>query len=562
MRKQLPIGQMLINKGHLTQKQLDRAIEIQKRSKGKRLGDVLVELNYVNEKILSQSLAEQLNIPYIELSQYNINNSAVEMLDRNFVQRNNILPIDLKNDKLIIATGDPLDLYIINEINHLTNRDVLTVIVRPSTLQPAIAQHYGKEIVKKSSDLVEQDFDIDEIDENLVNLGERIEGTPLVKLVRSIISQGAVAEASDIHIEPTKAELVVRFRINGDLVRHMSLSMATHNPIVSRLKLVSDMNIAEKRIPQDGKFHFQANGIELDVRTSSLPTVYGEKVVLRLLGNTNRPELLNIEKLGMDMGTFETFMEIVKSPNGIILVTGPTGSGKTTTLYATLNKLAQKPVNIITIEDPVEQRIDNTNQVQINKKAELTFSAALRSILRQDPDIIMVGEMRDSETALLGMRAAITGHLVLTTLHTNDTVSSIFRLIDMGCEPYMVSAAITGVIAQRLVKVLCPNCKKKRKLKESEKSLFDKDDNIEEVYEPVGCEKCKNTGYITRMPVYEIIKMDDGFRGMITNGKSVAEMRKYEKDKGNKFLRDNVIKIVKDGKTTIEEMEKIIYSID
>ncbi|MEG2144512.1 MAG: GspE/PulE family protein, partial [Oscillospiraceae bacterium] len=313
-------------------------------------------------------------------------------------------------------------------------------------------------------------------------------------------------------------------------------------------------------IPQDGRYNFKSEGYEIDIRTSTLPTIYGEKVVLRLLGNNHGSNLKSLEALGMDEYSFKVLKRIMKAPNGIILVTGPTGSGKSTTLYAALNLLSQKSVNIVTIEDPVEQRMERINQVQVNVKAGLTFASALRSILRQDPDIIMVGEMRDEETASLAMRGAITGHLVLSTLHTNDSISAIPRMIDMGVPSYMVSAALTGVVAQRLVKTLCPKCKREREVRESDALLRGTD--VKTVFEPVGCKYCNNTGFDGRKPIYEIVDVDGGLREMITKGASTSDMKKYENSKGTKFLGEKILDLVREGVTSVDEMERIVYSLE
>ena len=563
MRKNVQIGQVLLSKGLIDDRQLDRAIELQKSASGKRLGDILVDLGYVNEKTIAESLAEQLNIPYLDLRSYRIDPKAAALVDQNYARRNSVLPIDFQNNMLVVATSDPLAFYVFDELHNLTGYEISVASVTKSALASIIERTYSDAVVQTAAEDLDREFDQGDLNEEIASLGDRIEGTPLVRLINTLITQAAAVGASDIHIEPTKKTLAIRFRVNGDLIPHAAMTMAAHNAILTRLKLISEMDIAEKRIPQDGKFHFESPDFQLDIRASCLPTIYGEKMVLRLLGNTNRPELMDIRRLGMDDETLRHYLHMTKAPNGIILVTGPTGSGKTTTLYATLNLLARRPVNIVTIEDPVEQRIDNVNQVQVNPKAELTFASALRSILRQDPDIIMVGEMRDSETASLGMRAAITGHLVLTTLHTNDTISSIVRMVDMGSAPYMVAAALTGVVAQRLVKILCPHCKEKKLLDEQDRlALGDAGIPLTESYVPVGCPHCGNTGYISRHPIYEIVLVDDELRGMISRSAPVTEMREYERRKGTKFLRDQVLELVRNGQTSLDEMERVVYSIE
>ena len=561
--KNIQIGRILLDKGYIDEKQLARAIELQKNMPGKRLGDVLTELSYVTEEQIAKTLAEQLNIQFVNLSSYQIDSKAVSLLDAAYCKLHCVLPIGFRNDQLIVAVQDPLAYYTFEEIRSMTGREVLIMLSVKSTLQQVIEQAYSKAEAENAEANLNEEYGEQQGDMNLAEMDDRVETSSLARMINMLIIQAATAGVSDIHFEPTRNSLEVRFRENGDLVHHTTMRKAVHNAVVTRIKLLSDMNIAEKRIPQDGKIHFTSANFEIDIRVSSLPTIYGEKIVLRLLGNTAHPELMDLKRIGMDDWTSEHFNSMIKAPNGIILVTGPTGSGKTTTLYATLNQLSQKPVNIVTIEDPVEQRIDGINQIQVNNKAGLTFASALRSILRQDPDIIMVGEMRDEETAELGMRAAITGHLVLSTLHTNDTVSSIARLVDMKIPPYMVAASLSGVIAQRLVKKLCPNCREQRPVSEREKASLGKGaEDIQATYHPVGCPHCNNTGYSGRRPIYECIHLDGTLRNMITDGKSVYDMRNYERSKGNRFLKDNVLDMVRRGETGIEEMERVVYSVD
>ena len=563
MKKNVQLGQLLINNGYIDEKQLQRAIEVQKKSVGKRLGQILVDMGYITERNLLESLAERLGLTFLNLHGYPIDLKAAALISSDYARRQHVLPIDFRNNLLVVATDDPLAYYTLEEIHTMTGYEISTVVATREDLDYAIDKAYSVATVTSAVENINKEFENIAAEDDLAQIGDRVEGTPVVKLINTIMTQAVTAGASDIHIEPTKNNLEVRLRINGDLVHHATMSMAAHNSIVTRIKLLSDMNIAEKRVPQDGKFHFSGGDFETDIRTSSLPTIYGEKVVLRLLGGSMRPELMDLKKLGMDSAGLEKFMHMVKAPNGIILVTGPTGSGKTTTLYATLNRLAQRKANIVTIEDPVEQRIDTVNQVQVNTKAGLTFATALRSILRQDPDIIMVGEMRDSETAELGVRAAITGHLVLSTIHTNDAVASVARLVDMGIPPYMVAAALSGIVAQRLVKTLCPHCSHRRPVTETERVFLSGfADDITEVNDAVGCEHCNYTGYSGRAPIYEIISMDETLRDLIARNATGHEIRDYEKTKGTAFLKEGVIAMVRDGKTSVEEIEKIIFSIE
>ena len=365
--------------------------------------------------------------------------------------------------------------------------------------------------------------------------------------------------ASDIHIEPFEEQILVRMRIDGELVECMRLDISTLNSIVSRCKILAGINIAEKRIPQDGRIDFDNGDISIDLRVNTLPTIYGEKVNMRLLA-TEDAALITLPDLGMPEHLFKQFSRIIKAPNGIILVTGPTGSGKSTTLYAVLSELNKPNVNITTVEDPVEKQIFGVNQVQTNAKAGLTFASGLRAILRQDPDIVMIGEIRDTETAEIAIRAAITGHLVLSTLHTNDAASSIIRLIDMGVASYMVASSVNCVVAQRLVKKLCPECKRRREIRPEEAALLH-DDSITHLYEPVGCPRCGNTGFKGRTAIYEIIEIDNDLRRMISEGKNTEEIREFAKEHGATFLEDSIKSLIKDGTTSISEFYRLIYSI-
>lgn len=563
MRRTVQIGQVLLQKGLIEERQLDRAVQLQKRTPGKRLGDILIDLGYVTEEAMAKALAEQLHLPYVDLYQYPIQPEALNLVEQTYAQRNNVLPVEIRNRELVVATSDPLAYYTLEELHKLTGYDINTLVVEKSVLQTVIEQNFTGSAVRTAAETLGRERERRAEDDVLTLTDDRVEGTPVARLISTLLVQAARMDASDIHIEPTKENVVIRLRINGDLVSHTTMNRNAHTAITTRIKLMSEMDIAEKRIPQDGKFHFSGSGLEMDIRTSSLPTVEGEKLVLRLLGSSNHPELLDITRLGMGERDLEIYRNMTRAPNGIILVTGPTGSGKTTTLYATLNLLARETMNVITIEDPVEQRLSSVNQVQVQNKAGLTFASALRSILRQDPDIIMVGEMRDAETASLGMRAAITGHLVLTTLHTNDSMSSIIRMIDMGSTPYMVAAALTGVVAQRLVKVLCPRCKRKKPVDERGRLLLGDDRiTVTETYEPVGCQFCSGTGYVGRRPIYEIVKVDEILRSMIARGATLMELRDYEREKGTRFLRDEVLDLVCEGETSLAEMERVVYSVD
>ena len=393
---------------------------------------------------------------------------------------------------------------------------------------------------------------------------EKVESAPAVRLVNTLIESAYKRNASDIHIEPGKEFLTIRFRIDGDLCMYTKMEMSYHRPVVTRLKLMGEMDIAEKRLPQDGKYRYEKEEMATDLRISTLPSVYGEKVVLRLLGNDRDSSLMDVRRLGMDEKQEEIFGRMLKAPFGIILVTGPTGSGKSTTLYAALSQLAEKKINCVTVEDPVEKLINGVTQVQVNAKAGLTFAMALRSILRQDPDVIMVGEIRDEETADIGVRAAVTGHLVLSTLHTNDSVSAVYRLQNMGIPFYMIAAATTGVVAQRLVKVLCPHCRRKIKAGQQTKQLLYEvsGKEAEEVWEAVGCEECLNTGYSHRRAIYEMFELNETTKNMIRDGETAEKIRRYQRERGFLSLQEQAAQMVMCGEMDMEEAEKVIYSAD
>ena len=563
MAKGIPIGQLLLESGRITDSQLQRALEFQKKAPDKRLGEILIELGYVTEQDTLKAMAQRVNVPFLDVLGYPINKEAAMSVPKIFAQKYVVLPVDYQNDSLLVVSNDPMAFQVFEEISVLTGRSVQVAVAETHDILVCIDKVYSEDIVTDVTRDINAAFEQDSSEDEAALLNERIEGTPVVKMINTLISQAYAKGASDIHIEPSEKLLKVRMRINGDMVIHTTMNMAAHNPILTRVKILGGMNIAEKRIPQDGKSRYQDRDIRVDLRISTLPTIYGEKAVIRLLDSNRKSSLLDITKLGMSPEQLETFQKILKAPNGIILVTGPTGSGKTTTLYAVLSQVVKRKVNIITVEDPVEKVIEGVSQVQVNQKAGLTFSAALRSILRQDPDVIMIGEMRDGETASIGVRAAITGHLVLSTIHTNDCASSITRLVDMGVPGYMVAASISGVIAQRLVKQLCPFCKEEYEPDEKERLLF-KEANAdpEKLWRPVGCERCNYTGYSDRTAIYEIMKVDGRLNELISDGAATHGIRAYAREQGTVFLRDSAIQMALEGKTSVEEMEKIIYSVD
>jgi type IV pilus assembly protein PilB len=408
-------------------------------------------------------------------------------------------------------------------------------------------------------DSVENQFNDDDLNALDVESADRIDNAPIVKLCTTIVENSFRADATDIHIEPFKTFTRIRIRVNGDLIELMNVSNVVHNALVTRIKIISGMNIAEKRVPQDGRFSQVVDGTTLDVRVSNLPMVNGEKVVIRIL-STGNVALRKITDLGMTDYNYERFSKLIKVPQGVMLVTGPTGSGKTTTLYAALGELAKPNVNVVTVEDPVEKDIEGINQCQVNAKAGMTFAAALRSILRQDPDIVMIGEMRDQETAEIAIRAAITGNMVLSTLHTNDSASTVTRLVDMGVAPYMVATSLIGIVAQRLVKKICHECRTPRLSSPEENELMGIPESIT-IYDACGCPKCNNTGYTGRTAIHEVLTCTTEMSSLIANGGKTDAIAELAAKQGTKLLRDNVSELVQAGNTTMDELVRVTYAV-
>ncbi|MBR1459755.1 MAG: Flp pilus assembly complex ATPase component TadA [Oscillospiraceae bacterium] len=558
--RNIRIGDFLVEQKLITADQLNEVLEAQKEQQGnKRFGELVVEKGFITEVTLAKALASKLRVPYVDLGNIEIDEEAVRKIPESLAKKHTVIAINIQGRRLTVATDDPINFNILEDIKMQTGMDTIPVLATKSAINKAIGQRYSMENVDSVLESVQQFRDVDEQDDES---RDRVESAPIVKLATTIVENSYRADATDIHIEPFKTYTRIRIRVNGDLVELMNVSNVVHNALTTRLKLISGMNIAEKRIPQDGRFTQTVDGTVLDVRVSSLPTVNGEKIVIRIL-STGNIALRKITDLGMSDYNYQLFESMIKCPHGVILVTGPTGSGKTTTLYAALGELAKPHVNVITVEDPVEKAIDGINQVQVNAKAGMTFAAALRSILRQDPDIVMIGEMRDSETADIGIRAAITGHLVLSTLHTNDAASTIVRLVDMGVAPYMVATSLIGVIAQRLVKVLCPKCKKQRMSTIEENKLMKLTDvnTPIPVMEAVGCPECNNTGYRGRTAIHEIIHCTAGISTIVARNGSKEEIEEKAKENGTKLLRDNVSELVQSGVTSMDELVRVTYAV-
>lgn len=563
--KKKRLGDLLVKTGYIAPEVLQEALKEQGRT-GERLGKILVTKGYITEQNLIEVLEFQLGIPHVVLAKREIAPEVLLTVPDHIAKKYKVFPVDRKGKRLLLGMIDPTDVLALDDLRLLLNMELQPVIVTQEDLERALSKYYG---IKETVAEVFKDLDIEFEEakkEEEPEVEELVEDAPIVRLVNLIISQAVKERASDIHLEPTEKELMIRYRVDGVLRQVMSSPRNTQAAIISRVKIISGMNIAEKRLPQDGRIQIRVEGIPVDLRVSCIPTVHGEKIVMRLLFKNNI--LTRMEKLGFLPETLEDFRRIYRQPHGIILVTGPTGSGKSTTLSAVLNELNTPEVNIMTVEDPVEYQIPGVNQVQVNSKAGLTFAAALRSFLRQDPDIIMVGEIRDNETARIATQAALTGHLVLSTLHTNDAASSITRLIDMGTEPFLVASTVIGVVAQRLVRGICEGCKTPYQLEPTHpyyqnvrENLSGYSDEQLVFYQGKGCRQCNGTGYARRLAIHEVLLLDQNLRNTISKDVPAGTIQEEATKAGMRTLfQDGLIKALQ-AKTTLEEIVKASYSM-
>lgn len=561
-RKRVRIGDALVEDKLITEEQLNEALDAQKE-KGTLLGETLIELGYIREDVLVKVLQRVLEIEYVDLRKTDIDEKAVHLITEPIARKYKLIPIGFaENDVslLRVAMADPQDFYAIDDISIITGLQVEPVISTTLQIEAQIDRFFGKQQANAIAEQYkkEQETYLGEDEEDEKN--EDVENSPIVILVRNIIEQAVRQRASDIHIEPFETFVRVRYRVDGVLREIITYDKALFPAIIARLKIISGMDISEKRKPQDGRITIDVDHKEYDIRVSNLPTVYGEKVVMRLASK----EGFNRQKseLGLRPEDLVKFDNILKNPNGIILVTGPTGSGKSTTLYTALSELSTEEVNVITVEDPVEANVDGVNQVQVNNKADMTFANALRSILRQDPDVIMIGEIRDSETAEIAVRASITGHLVVSTLHTNSTAVTVGRLIDMGIEPYLLGDSLVGIIAQRLVRRLC-ECKKPKEATDEDKRIMGlPKDKKQIIYEPCGCAICNGSGYRGRIGIYEIMTINQKIRGLIASRASADKIKAAAEEDGMSSLRHSAAKYVCEGVTSMAELLKVTYSAD
>jgi type IV pilus assembly protein PilB len=553
------LGDMLIDAQKISSEQLSAALDVQK-STGKRLGEVLVTEGFIAQEDIIKLLETQLGIPKIDMKKFVVDAKSVKLVPENLARKHELMAVQNDGVFITVAMSDPLNYFAIDDVKMASGMDVKTVIATRDDILASIERYYGGRAAERAVEDFKKEYRILEKEAEIINESD-ISSAPTVRLVNSIIEQAARIGASDIHIEAFEKEVRVRFRVDGVLQEMMRMSKQTLPAIVTRIKILSEMNIAEKRLPQDGRIETQVDGKDIDLRISTIPTIYGEKVVIRLLNKS--AFLYSKEELGLSGEDINKFNRIVSNPYGIILVTGPTGSGKSTTLYSILTELNDTKKNIITVEDPVEYTIAGINQVQVNVKAGLTFANGLRSILRQDPNIIMIGEIRDNETAEIAVRSSLTGHLVLSTLHTNDAPGAVTRLVDMGVEPFLVSSSLVGVIAQRLVRKICSSCKEEYTADEWEKRLLMYNYNMDErlaLHRGKGCQYCGGSGYKGRIAIFEIMSITKKHRLLIDKRATTDELREYSvREDGMTTLRQNAMKLVLDGVTSVEELLRVTY---
>jgi type IV pilus assembly protein PilB len=569
-----PIGQILLERGLISQEQLDEALKVQKNTT-EQLGRILVELGFVTEKDVLRGHAEQLGIPFLELDRTSVDEDVAKAIPQSVVQRYNAVPIRRSGNRLTVAMADPTNVFALDDIRLITGYEIDPMLAAPDdigallrgadngatqeTLNTALQALDGGTAAGMLAD--DMDLSGGGTDED-VDRGAALEDeAPIIRVVNVVIQQAIKDRASDIHIEPDRRGVRIRYRIDGVLHEVMQVPKYVHAPLVSRIKIMGDMNIAERRLPQDGRIHVRHEGKDYDLRVSSLPTVFGEKVVMRILDQSS--VLIGLNKLGMFAETQAELESVIVQPNGMILSTGPTGSGKTTTQYSVLNKINSVEKNIITIEDPVEYQLRGLNQVHVNRKAGLTFANAMRYFVRQDPDIIMVGEIRDLETAETAIQASLTGHLVLSTLHTNDAPSAVTRMVDMGVEPFLISASVIGVLAQRLARNICGNCKEPYKppgdaLRRVGFKMEDQDSVV--FYRGRGCEVCRHSGYKGRLGIFELMLMNEEMQDLIVKRAPLSEVRNAALANGMKTLKQDGFQKVIEGRTTVEEVMRVVFT--
>ena len=562
------LGEVLIAAGVITEADLERGLALQKGSK-ERLGTVLIANGIITEEHLMEALQLQLGVDFVDLTKVNIPVELAQLVPKNIARAYQVVPVKVMMDELYLAMSDPLNFYAMEEVQKAVRKKVVPVLATADAIEHAMQVLYGNEGAAKAIEEMKREaaergtgrsdddyaFVSNKIDDESVN------SAPTIRLVNSIIERAVTERASDIHLEPQEFVMQVRIRVDGLMRDTLTVPKDLQGSVISRLKIMAGLNIAERRIPQDGRCNIKVKQKDIDLRVSTLPTVYGEKIVVRLLDKTGGA--ITKDAIGMSGDDLEKYEKMIRCRSGVILIAGPTGSGKSTTMNAMIGDLNRREVNLVTLEDPVEYNIEGVNQVQINEKTGMTFANGLRAILRQDPDIIAVGEIRDGETAEIAMRAAITGHVVLSTVHTNDAVGTIERLIDIGVEPYLVASALRGVISQRLVRRLCPHCKEAYQPSAEElQDLGIADGAGMQFYRSKGCPKCFDTGYHGRIAVFEFLPVDRAMRTMISDGSARAQIEAYLKDAAQKTgfisLRDNGQRLLAEGVTSVEELLRVI----
>lgn len=546
--KKKRLGDLLVDSNLITEEQLSIALE--HKLPHEKLGDTFVREGYITEQQLIEVLEFQLGIPHINIYQYPIDLKAVHLVPREMAKRHQVMPIRIDDDQLVIAMADPMDYFAIEELRLVTGYQIVPAIATTEAVQQTINKFYD---IEETLDEAMEDFlPSESVEESEIT----DEDSPIVRLVNQIITSAVTLRASDIHFDPQETDFRIRYRIDGQLRTQRTLPKDMQKVITARLKIMANLNITDNRQPQDGRIKMEVNYKPIDMRVSTLPSIFGEIVVMRILDLSQA--LTGLDNIGFTKENEELFRSMITQPNGIVLMTGPTGSGKSTTLYAALNQLNDEQVNIITVEDPVEYQLAGINQVQVNEQIGMTFAAGLRSILRQDPDIIMVGEIRDFDTAQISVRASLTGHLVLSTLHTNSAVAALTRLLDMGVEKFLLASSLSGVVAQRLVRRVCRDCEETVEATAHEKEIFQKAQiEIDTVKKGKGCSTCHDSGYRGRIAIQEVLPIDSAIRDFIMQSRSADEIRTYVKEQGMKFLIDDGLLKVKQGLTTTEEVLRV-----
>jgi len=548
------LGDILIDSGIISEAQLQDAIRFQKEHFLK-LGEALVQMAYVTKDEIAKTLSIQLKIPLVDLIDEDVDRQVAKLIPQNVARKYNLIPFASERDVLSLAISNPFDLHAIDDIKFITKKEVALFIANEDSINWAIDKYYSDETSEKAIEDLKKEFNLTSFDEQLGE-GDEVANAPTVRLVKSIINQAIELSASDIHIEPFEKEVYVRVRVDGVLTKIMNIPKSSFSGVLTRFKILAEINIAEQRIPQDGRIETEIDGHAFDIRVSTLPTVFGEKLVLRILNRTN--QLLDRSKLGFSEEENGLIDKFQRSPYGIVLISGPTGSGKTTTLYTLLKEQNDVSRNVVTVEDPVEYMFNGINQVQVNNKTGLTFASGLRSILRQDPDVIMIGEIRDEETAEIAVRSAITGHMVLSTIHTNDATTSVTRLVDMGVPAFLVAEGFVGVIAQRLMRQLCPHCKRAYEANPFEAEILEVPE-ASKLFRAKGCTRCNDTGYQGRFAIHEVLEMTDGIKEAIIAGKSSEHIKKIAVSSGMETLFSNAKALVLSGDTSFDELTKTVF---